>query len=413
MANSIPAQDGYKSYLKQSYGSFQLAKPHESVVMGIMKKQQPKLSCGVDTINNKLVKHCCKELAFPMAQIIDLSIEEATVPKKLKIARIIPLYKKGAANECGNYRPVSLLSALSKILEKAICSQLMSYLESDHSLCHDQYGFRPKSQTTHVVHKLLNIIQANSIKNEVTIVTFLDLSKAFDCLQYDKLFFKMEKLGFHEHTIKWFKSYLSLRQQCTDLDGTLSDWMDVELGVPQGSILGPILFLIYVNDINNCDNTARFVKFADDTTVITSAPTLKEATWKMNGTLIRVSKWFRSNKLNLNPSKTRYMIFNGKGTTETELVQIDDQYIERVWKYGAEKSFKLVGIQIDEQLKWEEHITCLFVCLSALDYCFTLEVWSAPGVPPRRHPRRRPLRFTQQARLKYITKTYSNLTYIG
>ena len=214
-----------------------------------MKKQQPKLSCGVDTINNKLVKHCCKELALPMALIIDLSIEEAVVPKKLKIARIIPLYKKGAANECGNYRPVSLLSALSKILEKAICSQLMSYLESDHSLCHDQYGFRPKSQTTHVVHKLLNIIQANSIKNEVTIVTFLDLSKAFDCLQYDRLFFKMEKLGFHEHTIRWFKSYLSLRQQCTDLDGTLSDWLDVELGVPQGSILGPILFLIYVNDI--------------------------------------------------------------------------------------------------------------------------------------------------------------------
>ena len=91
MANSIPAQEGYKSYLRQSYGSFQLAKPHESVVMGIMKKQQPKLSCGVDTINNKLVKHCCKELALPMALIIDLSIEEATVPKKLKIARIIPL----------------------------------------------------------------------------------------------------------------------------------------------------------------------------------------------------------------------------------------------------------------------------------------------------------------------------------
>ena len=139
------------------------------------------------------------------------------MPHKFKIARIIPLYKKGAANECGNYRPVSLLSALSKILEKAICMQLMYYLETDRFLCNDQYGFRPKSQTTHVVHKLLNIIQANSIKDEVTIVTFLDLSKAFDCLQYDKLFFKMEKLGFESHTIEWFRSYLSQRKQLLSL----------------------------------------------------------------------------------------------------------------------------------------------------------------------------------------------------
>ena len=122
----------------------------------------------------------------------------------------------------------------------------MYYLETDRSLCNDQYGFRPKSQTTHVVHKLLNIIQANSIKDEVTIVTFLDLSKAFDCLQYDKLFFKMEKLGFESHTIEWFRSYLSQRKQLTDIDGTTSSWLDMELGVPQGSILGPILFLIYV-----------------------------------------------------------------------------------------------------------------------------------------------------------------------
>ena len=100
-----------------------------------MKNQQPKLSCGVDTINNRMVKSCCKELTKPMSMIIDLSISEATVPQKFKIARIIPLFKKGAANECGNYQPVSLLSALSKILEKAVCKQLMSYLESDRSLC--------------------------------------------------------------------------------------------------------------------------------------------------------------------------------------------------------------------------------------------------------------------------------------
>ena len=143
---------------------------------------------GIDQINNKIVKLCHKELAKPMTHIINTSIRTGKVPLKYKIARIIPLYKKGAANECGNYRPVSLLSALSKILEKVICRQLMTYLSINKLLCPDQFGFRPQNQTTHVVHKMMNYISKKSIDNEVTIATFIDLSKAFDCLQYDKLF---------------------------------------------------------------------------------------------------------------------------------------------------------------------------------------------------------------------------------
>ena len=145
------------------------------------------------------------------------------------------------------------------------------------------------------------------------------------------------------------------KRQCVDIEGTQSDWLDVKLGVPQGSILGPILFLIYVNDINISAN-ASFTKFADDTTILTSAPTLEEATEKMNLALHNVNGWFAQNKLNLNPSKTRYMIFNGRNTQETNLVKLGNTYIERVWAKGNEKSFKLVGIMIDEKLKWDEHI---------------------------------------------------------
>ena len=142
-----------------------------------MKNQQPKMSCGIDTINNKVVKTCFKELAKPMTLVINKSIKECYVPQLYKIAKIVPLYKKGPANECGNYRPVSLLSALSKILEKAICRQLRNHLGVNKILCPTQFGFRTRNQTSHVVHKLLNDITENTINNETTIATYLDLSK--------------------------------------------------------------------------------------------------------------------------------------------------------------------------------------------------------------------------------------------
>ena len=148
-----------------------------------------------------------------MTIIINKSIAEGKVPAIHKKARIIPLYKKGQSNVFGNYRPVSLLPSLSKILEKAICKQLTHYLEKYNILCPNQYGFRAKNQTTHVVHSMLNTIASNAINNQCTIAAYIDLSKAFDCLQYDKLFKKMECIGFEERTLNWFKSYLSEREQ--------------------------------------------------------------------------------------------------------------------------------------------------------------------------------------------------------
>ena len=356
MANSIPNTDGFEKHLTHfRHLSFQLEPLLEEDVEAILKGQQPKLSCGIDTINNKLVTKCYKELTEPMTIIINKSIAEGKVPAIHKKARIIPLYKKGQSNVFGNYRPVSLLPSLSKILEKAICKQLTHYLEKYNILCPNQFGFRAKNQTTHVVHSMLNTIASNAINNQCTIAAYIDLSKAFDCLQYDKLFKKMECIGFDERTLSWFKSYLSDREQCVDVNGTISDWQTVKLGVPQGSILGPILFLIYVNDINNCETAADFKKFADDTTILTTGASLQEAANNMNTVLAKVNIWFKQNKLNLNPSKTRCMIFNAK-TEETNLITIDNTTIERVWEKGKETSFKLVGIHVDEKLKWDYHI---------------------------------------------------------
>jgi hypothetical protein len=369
MANSIQNESGFEDYIRICPYStkFELRRLEESEVGAIMKRQMPKLSTGIDDINNRIVKTCWEELMKPMTSIINRSIELSRVPALHKKAKITPLYKKGNKQETGNYRPVSLLPALSKILEKAVCQQVMRFLNKNQLLCPNQFGFRTRNQTTHVVHSLLNTVAENAINNHCTIATFIDLSKAFDCLQYDKLYKKMEGLNFADSTINWFKSYLSDRKQCVAVEGELSDWLPMELGVPQGSILGPVLFLMYINDINKSDQTAKFVKFADDTTILISAPTAEEAADKMNKTLERVYKWFRQNKLNLNPSKTRYMIFNSK-TEKQDLVKINDEPIIRVWNKGKEKSFKLVGIHLDEKLNWNEHITTIAKKITAATY---------------------------------------------
>lgn len=360
MANKISKGTNYEAYLSKVNSTFKLKEATEDQISKIMSAQQPKLSCGIDSINNKLVKNFHKELANPMTKIINKSIQESKVPKMYKIGRLIPLFKKGNQADCGNYRPVSLLSSLSKILEKVISGQMMHYLNTHNLLCPDQFGFRPKSQTNHVVQKLINDISKNATANKVTIATYLDLSKAFDCIQYEILYKKLEYLGFDSKTIAWFKDYLSGRLQCVDLDGTLSDWEEVQLGVPQGSILGPTLFLLYINDVNNADKSASFTKFADDSTVTSFGNSIKEAASKMNVIMKNVDTWFDQNKLNLNPSKTRYMIF-GAGRADPDcdsenLIQIRNEPLQRVWRKGKEKAFKLVGIWIDEELKWSEHI---------------------------------------------------------
>ena len=180
MADSLPDTPGYEEYLKFTNNRFTLEPLETSDLEEIMTKEQPKLSCGLDSINNKIVKTASMQLAMSMTFIVNKSIKEGIVPLIYKKARIVPLYKKGSANECWNYRPISLLPFLSKILEKAVCRQSMIYLESYQLLCKDQFGFRKMSQTSHVVQSMLNTIYKKSTNNKVTVATYIDLCKAFD-----------------------------------------------------------------------------------------------------------------------------------------------------------------------------------------------------------------------------------------
>jgi retron-type reverse transcriptase len=212
-----------------------------------------------------------------MTHIINQSLATGIVPREMKIAKVIPIHKSSDPRILKNYRPVSLLPAFSKLLERIVYEKLMKFLSAKNTLYRHQYGFRPKHSTTHPIIHLLNYCATSMAKPdpEFTLAVLCDLSKAFDVINHEILLTKMNNYGIRGIAQNWFRSYLSDRQQFVEIDGKISERVPINIGVPQGSILGPLLYLIYVNDIgNSC--TGNILSFADYTTLYTSNSNLNK-----------------------------------------------------------------------------------------------------------------------------------------
>ena len=247
-------------------------------------------------------------------------------------------------------------------MEKIVASQMIKYMSKHNILYKHQYGFRKGHNTAHpVVHFLNNIYEnLNKIDPEYNLLVFIDLKKAFDTCDFDILLKKLAHYGFRGIPNKWFENYLRDRTQYTVINGVSSSESTLFTGVPQGSVLGPILFLILINDLANISDKLFTILFADDTTFQISSNNLRELYNMANQELIKASDWFKANKLTLNISKTKYILFRSKTLEHLDLsqldIQIDGQSVERVGKNCTSKSFKFVGIHLDEFLTWEYHI---------------------------------------------------------
>ncbi len=224
-------------------------------------------------------------------------------PTKLKQCRVIPIFKNGCSAECDNYRPISLLSSISKILEKIVADKLISHLLSNNLLYAHQYGFLPKRSTEQNLLQIVNYIAEAINDNMYCIGVFLDLRKAFDVCSHEILLKKLKKMGINGIAHDWFTSYLQGRSQCVDIDGHFSDFLDLDISVLQGSTLGPILFLCYINDFWKCTDMFS-VLFADDTTGLAKGANLQNVISFVNLELQKIANWFHSNKMQLNASKT-------------------------------------------------------------------------------------------------------------
>ena len=281
-----------------------LSPTSDEEIIKITLKLKNSDSSGSDDISNNILKQIIHTISKVISHIFNSSLSSGIVPSLLKEANVTPIFKAGDKHDFTNYRPISILPALSKLLEKVVYTRIFDFISHHNVLTSQQFGFRPKRSTYMAINELYCKIAENLDQKLHTVGIFLDLSKAFDTINHDILLNKLNNYGVRGLANDWIKNYLSGRQQCVLFNNHLSHSVNISCGVPQGSILGPLLFLLYINDLPLCTKIPHFILFADDTNIIFSHENPLTLELIINKELNHISNWFKLNKLSLNIKKT-------------------------------------------------------------------------------------------------------------
>ena len=285
-----------------------------------MPTNRPKvqaLFCENDEINKDILELSIPHIKNLLIFLLNQSLLQGIFPEELKIANVVPLFKNDDSMKFNNYRPVSLLCTLSKVFEKVMYNRLISFLEREKILYEKQFGFRKKHSTYMALMILIDKLIKSLEKGEYILGIFLDFSKAFDTVDHSILITKLNHYGIRGIALDWFVSYLNNRKQFVTYNGVRSSMKTVKCGVPQGSILGPILFLLYINDLASiCKKTLPFL-FADDTNLFICGDNPDEMVSDLNSELEDISSWLKTNKLSLNVKKRITCFFPPKETEKT------------------------------------------------------------------------------------------------
>ena len=283
--------------------------------------------------------------------IFNISIREGCFPTAMKQAKIIPIHKGDSVLSVGNYRPISLLPIFSKIFERLIYNRLVTFITENKILSELQFGFQKNKSTEQAVTSIVSALDQAKSEKKSSYCVFLDFAKAFDTVNHEILLAKLNHYGIQGTSNNLFKTYLSNRTQQTEINGVLSDKGIIKHGVPQGSVLGPLLFLLYINDISKSSDLLKFFLFADDTTVFYSDQTNESTEALLNRELSKVSDWLAANKLSLNVKKSNFLHFHyGKCKKPTINLELNETKVDEkvVTKY--------LGVLIDNKLNWKSHI---------------------------------------------------------
>ena len=340
-----------------------MTSPHANVadVISAIKDIKNK-KCGVNDFSPHIIKLNSHLIAIPIAQLFNQSIRLGKFPLRLKCASVIPLYKKGPRNDLNNYRPISLLNIFSKIFEKIMKKYLVEFIKVNNILSPSQYGFQAKKSTEDAHRLLSKKIYEELDRSSSVLSVFIDFSKAFDTVPHDILLKKLDHYGIRGGVKNWFADYLQNRQQVTIYENAISTTKNTTLGVPQGSVLGPVLFLLYINDLPNISNTLFTILFADDATLSICGKNPIELIEITNTELLKLNVWCIANRLSINTLKTYFILFSNRPPEVLPPLVIKSNFtydpIQRV------DSIKFLGIYYDYNMSFKTHITHLSQRLS-------------------------------------------------
>ena len=335
----------------------------EDSVLKLLKGLSLSSSLDLLSFDCKLLRLSCESIVSHVTHLFNLTFTHGLIPKDWKVARVSPVYKKsGVVNNASNYRPISVLGFLAKLIEKDVQCQLMSYLIVNDFITLDQSAYKKFHSTSSCLHTTIDEWLQNFDDKLYTGICFLDIAKCFDTINHDLLLSKLVKYGVNDVELKWFKSYLCDRQQFVCYRNSFSNYGDVTLGVPQGSTLGPLLFMLFVNDLPIHINGARCAMYADDTAVFVSSDSVEGVNQKLNSVLGNVYDWYTSNRLVLNIDKSNAMLINNgslRDENDTFEVLLNNTHLNTV------HSTKYLGVHVDDQLQFHCHLDNLVKKLSS------------------------------------------------
>ena len=323
-----------------------------------------KKAAGADNIPAKILKDAAKVIVPPLTQLFNCAIHEDYFPTKLKYANVIPLFKKNSNTDKSNYRPISILPSISKVFERSLFHQITSYINNIISphLC----GFRKGYSPQHALLRLKDKFNKSLDKNEMVGLVMMDLSKAFDCIPHDLLIAKLHAYGFDKSSLNLLYSYLKERKQRVKINAEYSSWQDILSGVPQGSVLGPLLFNIFINDLFFSVQNSDLHNYADDNTLSMADINIETITNTLNDDISNVYNWFENNHLSLNEDKCQFLIIERPGNIRNEIAEIK---IRNKTIYETNKG-KLLGITFDNNINMNDHIKS--ICKKASSKLYAL-----------------------------------------
>ena len=302
----------------------------------------------VNNIPTFVIKKISSVISPMLAELFNDSVSSGNFPEKLKLGRVVPLHKSGSQTLINNYRPITTLSVFSKVFEKLVHIRMTKFINKFKLINQNQFGFQKNKNTSDAILEFLDNVYDSFNENDMLLAIYLDFSKAFDTLSFDILLRKLEFMGFRGPILSWIKSFLEGRKQYVNIGDSSSNVLFSEMGVPQGSTLGPLFFVLYINDMVNCLSSLNVIHFADDSTLYAkySSPDILNNT---NRDLVSLNKWLSANKLFLNVGKTNYMVLSNRKQPPSLDLKIGNSSIQRTDVH------MFLGVYIDEHLNFNAH----------------------------------------------------------